>query len=140
MKKYGICLLILFLLSLGVFTVLPADAATQNSITELKLKNAPKNNTMQAGGSYNFDQKVVACETKGKATTDVVYFEINPETNTAGAECLASGYAYPASAGEFQIRAVAFASKKDYQLWLKAKEKNDGKETAASKKYITAAS
>lgn len=120
--------------------VIEAQAATKNNITAVGIKALPKNNTIELGEYFNFDPVILNTEKgKGKETTGVVYFEVNGKTNTAGVQSARWGNIYPVFAGQFDVRAVAFANSSDMRAWLAARKANGYVEDAkAGARYVTA--
>ncbi len=141
-KKLAVFLVAALLLSL-VYTpagVTETKAATKNNITQVGIKALPANNTIEVGDHFNFDPVILNTEEgKGKATTGLVYFEVKAATNTAGVQSARYGNMYPVYAGQFEIRAVAFANKTNLNAWLKARKANGYVEDAnAGERYVTA--
>ncbi len=106
-----------------------ADAAQKNVITELDFEALPQDNTLEVGEVFNFNPRYETELGKGK-TTGVVWWEVNPKTNTAGVTSSRWGYVYPLWAGSFEIRALAFPDTDKMNAWRK--------DNAAGAQYITA--
>lgn len=138
-RKIACLVAAVMLLTLAV-PAAPAKAATRNAVTELGIKALPENNTIEVGEQFNFDQDILATENgKGKAT-GVIWWEVNAG-NTAGVSSSRWGIVYPVYAGEFQIRALAFASTKNMEAWKAARKANGNvADEAATARYATAVS
>lgn len=146
MRKKLVYLVMVMLLAMLVAPAAPAirvDAA-RNAITKLAIKDLPKDNTIQlkenGSYSYNFDPEILETERGKGSATGVVWWEINTKAgDTAGVTSSRWGYVYPAYAGTFEIRVLAFASSSDMDAWKKARKANGNVATdEINAKYATA--
>ncbi len=113
-----------------------ANAATEKG-AGVSIVNLPQDNTL----SLDPEDKDT-CSYRFKAKTsgaDVVYFEVKQDTNTAGVNSSKSGNVYPATAGSFEIRAIAFTSAKNRDKWLDARRANGNVADPEAEKYAAAA-
>lgn len=113
-----------------------ANAATKKG-AGVSIVNLPQDNTL----SLDPEDKDT-CSYRFKAKTsgaDVVYFEVKQDTNTAGVNSSKSGNVYPATAGSFEIRAIAFTSAKNRDKWLDARRANGNVADPEAEKYAAAA-
>ena len=140
MKKQGrrwigaILAMLMLVVSLYTDTSVTANAATKKA--SVSFANLPEGNTLKLEDTYKYDFNA-----KKTGTAKVVYFEVKNGTNTAGVQSSNSGIVYPVTAGQFDVRVVAFASTANRTKWLDARKKNGYvADPSAEKKYVVAAS
>ena len=140
MKKQGrrwigaILAMLMLVVSLYTDTSVTANAATTKA--SVSFANLPEGNTLKLEDTYKYDFNA-----KKTGTAKVVYFEVKKGANTAGVQSSNSGIVYPVTAGEFDVRVVAFSSTANRTKWLDARKKNGYvADPSAEKKYVVAAS
>ena len=118
----------------GKHAVTPeAKVIVRNNITKVDICNLPKNNTVSAYHTVDFNYVILNTEGgKGKKSQGVTRFEIAKDT--AGVKSAdKNGVVFPAKEGTFKIRAVSFQSMTQYKTWLADKKTNGNCITASGK-------
>jgi len=140
MKKQGrrwigaILAMLMLVVSLYTDASVTANAATTKA--SVSFANLPEGNTLKLEDTYKYDFNA-----KKTGTAKVVYFEVKKGANTAGVQSSNSGIVYPVTAGEFDVRVVAFSSTANRTKWLDARKKNGYvADPSAEKKYVVDAS